>query len=161
MCAERTAARRWWKWRVFALKGNRTRGVSPVVSFLGDRPKTQLHCELFVGSLMDAPFLSVGNGTFAHLRLLVSACQSLGSIGIWHCASATSAVSANVLSPCLAFFLTKHLRSAVIGARSWSLMRVRPLTEMPLRRYLRTCPSSLLRVRLPLDSDLFFAGLPR
>ena len=48
VCAERTAARRWWKWRVFTLKENRTRGVSSVVrSFLGDRPRTQLHCLLF------------------------------------------------------------------------------------------------------------------
>ena len=38
---------RWWKWRVFTLKGNRTRGVSSVArSFLGDRPITQLHCLL-------------------------------------------------------------------------------------------------------------------
>ena len=39
-------------------------------------------------------------------------CQSLGPIGIWQCASDTSAVSAKVFSPCLAFSHITRLRSA-------------------------------------------------
>ena len=67
----------------------------------------------------------------------LSRCQSLSSIGTCQWASLSSAVRANVLRPFFAFSLILRLRSATIGARSWSRMRFLRFFEIP---YL---PSSL------------------
>ena len=66
---------------------------------------------------------------FFHWRM-VSGMKSV-RMGTCLCASATSAVTAKVLFPVVDVSRIALLRSAVIGARSWSRLRVLLLTEMP------------------------------